>query len=258
MSKYLFVLIAFFFGCKDTPHVSTSYVEANASTGVERAGKTLSSWQLFLKNLPQTKGAILDFNGNPVPDQAKHVAVIDYDVGKRDLQQCADAIMRLRAEYLFGENRSGEIGFHFVSGDFYSWKMYCKGLRPMLKSGKLVFTQSTPSDQDHNSLRRYLDLVYTYANTVSLAKELKATKELAIGTIIIQPGFPGHTCIIIDEKTDLHGRKLFKLAEGFMPAQSIYVLSNPDNKSSPWYALNGGTIRTASYTFDNYQLCSFE
>ncbi len=45
---------------------------------------------------------VLTYTGAPKWRQDVHVAVIDIDVGKRDLQQCADAIMRLRGEWLYG------------------------------------------------------------------------------------------------------------------------------------------------------------
>jgi hypothetical protein len=166
--------------------------------------------------------------------------------------------MRLRAEYLFQQKRFPEIGFHFNNGDYYSWGMYNRGLRPTIKGNKLSYKTFGSSGETHASLRSYLDIVYTYANTVSLAKELKPATKFAIGTVIIQPGFPGHTSIIIDDLKNDKGETLYKLAEGFMPAQSIYVLSNPNNKNDPWYQLNKGTIRTSSFIFDHYLLRRFE
>lgn len=138
---------------------------------------------------------------------------------------------RVRAEYLFAQKRFDEIGFHFCSGQFYTWKMYCNGELPV-SNGNNVYFISTKKlhDHSHTSLRKYIDIVYTYANTISLCKELITTDSLAVDTVIIWPGSPGHCCIIIDEKI-MHGNeKLFKLAEGYITAQSVYVPSNPYNQ----------------------------
>ncbi|MEI6948703.1 DUF4846 domain-containing protein [Paraflavisolibacter sp. H34] len=218
------------------------------------------SWQHFLQHLPAKEGPVLDYSGNPVSNQQKHVAIVPYDVGTKDLQQCADALIRLRAEYLFSAGRYEEIGFHFTSGHLYRWKDYCKGLRPVIRGNSVAFSRlAAPGRQDHPSLRRYLDIVYTYAGTVSLARELQPTRELKTGTVIITPGSPGHCSMIVDEATDGKGKKLFKLVEGFMPAQSIYILKNPATENAPWYALEAGApVETSSYSFHHYKLGRFE
>ncbi len=217
------------------------------------------SWQYFLQHLPVKKGIVIDYTGKPVPDQLKQDGIVQYDVGKADLQQCADALMRIRAEYLFGQKRYSEIGFHFVSGQYYSWDDYCNGLKIFPAGNNVKFVQGSSCSSTHENLRKYLDVVYTYASTISLAKELKKTNDFAIGTVIIHPGSPGHCFIITDEATDASGKKVFKLVEGYSPAQSIYVLSNLEEPGiSPWYHLNPGTIRTASFEFRGYQLGNFE
>ena len=218
-----------------------------------------SSWQHFLQQLPVVDSLVLDYKGRPVPDQDKQAGIIPLDVGKKDLQQCADALMRLRAEFLFRQKRFSEIGFHFTSGHFYSWMNYCKGIRPVPNGNSIRFVNGQPKPQTHESLRHYLDIVYTYAGTISLAKELKPTTDFGVGTVVIQAGSPGHCFIIIDEARTASGEKLFRLAEGYTPAQSIYVLRNEQKVGKdPWHRLERGIIRTASYTFTNYKLGSFE
>ena len=141
----------------------------------------------------------------------------------------------------------------------YTWDQYCEGIKVVPSGNDIKFIKTSPSPYSHESLRKYLDVVYNYASTISLAKELKRANEFAAGTIVIYPGSPSHCFIIIDQATDSNGKKVFKLAEGYFPAQSIYVLSNliePD--ISPWYHLQKSIITTSSYKFIDYELESFE
>jgi hypothetical protein len=220
----------------------------------------LSSWQQFLQKLPTSEAPVLDYRGKKVSDGAKAAATITYDVGSRDLQQCADALMRIRAEYLFEQKRYADIKFHFVSGDLYSFSSYQKGIRPTFKSGKVVMKKTADSSAvTHTSLRKYLDIVYTYASTISLAKELIPATTITVGTVIVSPGSPGHCFMIVDEKTE-KGKKYFKLVEGYTPAQTIYVLKNTLNPSLGfWHELEAGKpIETASYYFGSYKMGRFE
>lgn len=218
-----------------------------------------TSWTYFLQHLPEKEGTILDYKGNKITNQEKHFSIINYDIGNRDLQQCADALMRLRGEYLCAQKRFNEIGFHFVSGQYYRFIDYCKGLKPVTNGNAVRFVTGATSVVTHQSLRKYLDLVYTYASTISLAKELKATNAFEIGTVVIYPGSPGHCFILVDEATADSGEKLFKLVESYTPAQSIYVLRNNAEPSlGYWHKLKKGTIETASYVFTSYHLKKFE
>lgn len=219
------------------------------------------SWPYFLQHLPTEDKPIVDYRGRAISDQEKHVAILTYDVGHTDLQQCADALMRLRAEYLFSRQKFSQIGFHFNSGDYYSWTDYRRGIRPVVTGNRIKFVRaSLPSDSTHASLRAYLDIIFAYANTVSLCKELKNADRLETGTIVIFPGHPGHCMIIADAALADKSDTVYKLVEGYMPAQSIYVLSNPyEPELNPWYHLKQrGDISTASCTFRSYFLRKFE
>jgi len=218
------------------------------------------SWPSFLQHLPTENKPIVDYKGNQIGNQEKHFAILIYDVGNSDLQQCADALIRMRSEYLFSQRKYAQIGFHFNSGIYYSLTDYLRGIRPVFRNGQQILAQTNAaSGLSHTSLRKWLDIVYAYANTVSLCKELKKADGLQTGTVIIFPGNPGHCCIIIDEAiTDKHDT-VYKIAEGYMPAQSIYVLSNPfEPEWNPWYHLGKGEINTASCSFRSYYLRKFE
>jgi hypothetical protein len=248
------------FSCSNVP---ASDIDASHTslpfTPVSSKKYEVNSWQYFLQHLPVVDKPIVDYRGKPVSYQQKHVGIIPYDVGTTDLQQCADALMRLRAEYLFQQKRYDEIGFHFVSGDYYSWNDYCKGLKPVVKGRGIQFINVTSSEKTHQSLRRYLDIVYTYASTISLSKELKPANSFEIGTVVIYAGSPGHCFIIIDKAPNEKGENVYKLAEGYTPAQSIYVLRNlSENGVSVWHTLTKGVIETASYRFESYKLGRFE
>ena len=77
-----------------------------------------NSFTTYLRNLPLLpKGSkVLLYNGKEKANQAAAFAVVDMEIGNRDLQQCADAVIRLRAEYLWKHKRYADIKFNFTSG----------------------------------------------------------------------------------------------------------------------------------------------
>lgn len=262
MKYSLLLLLPLLTNCNTKTNAGDTISSYQKSETVQLTKLTITdraSWAYFLQHLPEKDAPVVDYRGVKVGGQDKHFSVINYDVGTTDLQQCADALMRLRAEYLFAQNRMDEIGFHFVSGQYYRFADYCMGQKPSPKGSSVIFVSAAATDRTHQSLRRYLDLVYKYASTISLAKELKDAGAFEIGTVIIHPGSPGHCFIIVDEAIADDGKKLFKLVEGYTPAQSIYVLRNGAEPTlGYWHKLKKGTIETASYEFTSYQLKKFE
>jgi len=211
----------------------------------------------FLQNLKlkPSGSPILDYKGSPIANQSEHAAVLDIDVGNKDLQQCADAVIRLRAEYLWHHNRHGEIAFHFTSGDLCRWEDYRDGLRPSITGNHVQFSKTATRDGSYANFRKYLNLVFTYAGTISLDKEtrrLGTDETLETGDILITPGSPGHVVIIVGHAKKANGKNIYLLAESYMPAQSIHIVTNPYNSSiSPWYELKPTTdpVTTARFSF---------
>lgn len=93
--------------------------------GYERVEVPRGSFAEYLRNLPlKPHGTkVRYYNGEEKPNDV-YVAVIDIDVGTRDLQQCADAVIRLYSEYLYKNRQYDKIHFNFTNGfraDFKKW-----------------------------------------------------------------------------------------------------------------------------------------
>jgi hypothetical protein len=182
------------------------------------------------------------------------------DVGKRDLQQCADAVMRLRAEYLFRGPCGNEISFRFTSGDPARWHEWQDGLRPNVSGNKVRWKKTANADTGYANFRKYLETVFMYAGSASLAGELKAVADpsrLQAGDVFIQGGFPGHAVLVIDVAQNNAGKRVFLLAQSYMPAQDIHILKSFES-INPWYtAKRTGALRTPEWDFRYTDLMRF-
>ncbi len=99
---------------QNTQHdqIKTRFVPPN---GFVREG--VNDWGDYLRLLPlKPKGSMVHLYEGSIKDNPVHAAVVDIDIGNKDLQQCADAVMRLRAEYLFQANQYDDIHFNFTNG----------------------------------------------------------------------------------------------------------------------------------------------
>ena len=103
-----------------------------------------------------------------------HEAVLDIDVGERDLQQCADAVIRLRAEYLYGRGLYDAIHFNFTNGFKADYATWMQGNRIMVDGNTAYWVQRTGASNDYSSFRNYLDMVFAYAGTLSLSVEMQS------------------------------------------------------------------------------------
>jgi hypothetical protein len=231
--------------------------------GYSRENYDKSSWQYFLQNLnlKPNGSKILDFTGEPIFNQKGHVGIIDYDIGKKDLQQCADAIIRLRAEYLYKQQEYNDIEFKFTSGHNYRWIDYAKGIRPSIDGNKVTFKQNAKTDSSYSSFRNYLDIIFIYAGTISLNRDLEKiprNNNFEIGDIIIKAGSPGHAVLVVDRVRDNQGNYLYLLAEGYTPAQSIHILKSGKSNISPWFKIDKqGSISSKRFYFSNPNIRRF-
>lgn len=203
---------------------------------VEVADGSYAAW---LRGLPLKpgRGEVRLHDGRLKPNQTAHFAVLDIDPGKRDLQQCADAAIRLRAEYLLASG-ADDVCFRFTSGDLASWRKWREGFRPKVAGSKVTWARTAGKDSGYGSFRAFLDQVFLYAGSASLGRDLKAVPidQLEAGDLFLQGGYPGHAVIVLDVARDAQGRTAFLLGQSYMPAQDVHVLRNPaSGDGSAWY-----------------------
>ena len=216
--------------------------------GYERIVVPAHSFAGYLHNLElKPMGSlVLYYDQTPKNTPEVYISVINMEIGTRDLQQCADAVMRLRGEYLFAQQKYNDIHFNFVSdGKPRYFKDYANG------------------DYSYQKFRKYMDYVFSYANTRSLYHEMVPVENIdsiQTGDIFIQTGNPfGHAVIVVDMAIHSStGKKIFLLAQSYMPAQEIQVLINPqDPEISPWYEAKRGALITPEWIFSHTDLRRF-
>lgn len=256
--KYYLTFFLLFFFCnpifgeiRGNPYLwSGRYEQANnipnriePPPGYQRVSLEQTSFQNWLRHLPLKSGhpPVYLHSGELKKNQEAHYAVIDIDTGSEDLQQCADAIIRLRAEYLFWREKYDLIKFNFTSGDEAKFEYWIQGYRPIVIGNFVKWTKRKKPDLSYKAFREYLKIVFIYAGTYSYSKELlpiENISEIEIGDVFIQGGFPGHAVIVVDLSVNPKTKKkVFLLSQSYMPAQDIHILKNPNNKElSPWYS----------------------
>ena len=233
--------------------------------GYERIPVEAGSYGEWLRHLPLKPGRpkVMLHDGSEKWNQEAHHSVIDIDVGKADLQQCADAVMRVRAEYLYANDRYDDIHFNFVSGDKCDWNRWRAGNRIRVSGSNVTWSKTASPSDSYATFKKYLRMVYMYAGTASLTHELTpvaSPKEVEIGDVFIIGGSPGHAVAVVDvaEKTG-GGERMFMIAQSYMPAQDMHVLQNLNDESlSPWYPADfTGTLRTPEWNFEAEDLKRF-
>jgi hypothetical protein len=227
------------------------------------ASGSWGEWLRYLPLRPAGTPARL-YNGTLKTPQAVVAAVVDIDVGQKDLQQCADAIIRLRAEYGFANNPN-QIHFHLSTGYDFWFSDFVAG-HTFRVVNEVVLPASRPAEAPtHAALARYLLPTFGYAGTLSLSRELRPVPLAAVqpGDVLIHGGAPGHAVLVVDvaEHPTTH-QKYLLLAQSYMPAQSMHLLRNGNEaRLGAWFAVPGpeqAEFDTPEWTFARQELGRFE
>lgn len=225
---------------------------------VECGDTAYAGWLLNLA-LKENNSVYL-YNGKLKRDQNVQHSVLNIDVGKKDLIQCADAVIKLRADFLFKNRRYSELNFAATSGDSLDFQKWLKGTRWKEQGSKLISYKSNAAMSNVGTeYNKFMELVFSYCGTWSLSKQLNpvdGTNEIQAGDVFIQGGFPGHAVTVMAVANNPSGEKVFLLSQGYMPAQDIHILKNYSNPElSPWFSAKElYPLYTPQWTFEKGSL----
>ena len=219
-----------------------------------------ASFSKYLRNLRLKNhgGEVKLYNGITKYNTSVHCAVLDQRIGEKDLHQCADAIIRLKADYHYQREEYEQIAFKFTNGHKVAYAKWREGYRISINGNKTKWVKKEEYNNSKECYWQYLEQIFMYAGTYSLEQELKsvALADMQCGDVFIQGAFPGHAVMVIDMIMDtITEKKYFLLGQSYMPAQEFHILNNPgDATISPWYVLKEGELITPEWSFTTDQL----
>lgn len=227
------------------PRGATVETRFNTPKGFKRIPISNTSFGSFLRNHPllPIEAKVKYYDGSTKTNNGVYCSVVDQKISARDLQQCVDAVMRMRGEYLFSQQKYDDIHFNFLSdGKPRYYKDYTNEL------------------ENYNKFLKYMDWIFAFANTESFEKEMikKDLNNIEPGDVFLQvnKGTFGHAVLVMDVAINADGERKFILAQSYMPAQETQILtSNSDD--SPWYSNLNQVIDTPEWTFHATHLMTF-
>ena len=205
----------------DAPATATLSAHYAPPQGYQRVAVGPGSFAAWMRTLPVRldRTQVLSYQG--VPLDRPSAGIIAMDVGSRDLMQCADSIIRLHAEFLWAKGRQSEAAYRFTSGDETRWADWVAGERMHIEGNRVRRTRGAARARKHTSYRRWLDLVFTYAGTMSLARDATSPPmETPVEAGEFYEGAPGHAVIVLDGEVP---RRPASSGQGFMPAEDIHT-----------------------------------
>ncbi|MCR4782588.1 MAG: DUF4846 domain-containing protein [Lachnospiraceae bacterium] len=235
------------------PSGETLETRINTPKGFSRSNAEKGSLTEFIRNYHvEADGTPVHLYTGKAKTSKNHVAVFSMKVGEKDLQQCADSVIRMYAEYFRSVGKDSLISFHFTNGFKCDWDSFRSGKRISVSGNTVTWGKSGPAGNTDEIFEAYLNTVFTYAGTASMNNEVKEISELEVqvGDVFLKGGSPGHVVMVVDT-CEKDGKKAFLLAQGYMPAQQFHVLKNPLHKDDPWYYVDEikYPFYTPEYTF---------
>ncbi len=221
---------------------STLSASIPAPPGYQRVEVEPDSFAAWLRDLPVAAPGtpVVDFRGDQVyPANDDYVqAVVAIDVGKKDLQQSTDVILRLEAEWRWAQGQRNH-AYTSATKDLLPYPAYSEGKRVVAQAGHLFWVkQKQPTKlDDHAAFRDYLDVVFIWANStaVRMQSDTVDPKDVQAGDFFMQRGKGGYSVVILDIAAKPSGERVALLGQSLYPAMSIYVARL--GPATSWFSL---------------------
>ena len=259
MKKLLLLLLFIPLGSIGQNTIETKYTPPE---GYERTYN--DAYSKFLREFPLKENNIVKYyDGGEKYNDNIWDAVFDYDIGKKDLHQCADAVLYMRAKYLYTNGLKDNLNYTFLSGykanylDFITHYYLVKGSKV-----SLALRNNTLVD-NIETFNKWIEKIWMWSNTESIDKYdsfYVEIKDIRPGDFFIEsnPGSIGHAINVVDVAVNkTNNNKIFMLSQSYMPAQETQILINPKN-GSVWYSLDEfRDLVTPEWSFTVTQLKRF-
>lgn len=230
----------------DAPTLGERFAPPQEYTRAEAAEGTFAA---YLRDLPLKPDGTSVAQHDGTVSSAAAAAVVDIDIGTSDRCQLTDALLLLRARFLFDTGRKNDIQFYFSSGFLYDFTTYTTGRRVKINGNDVRWVAKEAAGDTLPDLYNYLGTLYSYSRAASVkANDTKQTGQIVPGAVFTNDG----GAMIADvARNDTTGETLVILVRGGSPASDLYVVKNiqlPD--LSPWISVSaGGGIYLDGVTF---------
>ncbi len=232
--------------------------------GYERVELAEDSYGNYLRNYKLKEYGLPSFLYDGTENtKADKIGVFSQKIADRDIQQCADACMRLYAEYQYARQAYDKISFDFYTTPVFhcDYATWASGKRIKLKDNRFSwYDYKEETDYSYESFQAYLTWIFTYANTDSLQNQLTkvSLSDISVGDMFILTASQnrqingadaryGHVVFIVDMAVNkTTGEKLFLMAQGSTPATETYLLQSDDPNLVAWHRLDENGMFTIS------------
>jgi hypothetical protein len=241
------------------PEGGTIEKRFDAPAGFKRVQCEKGSFEEYLRTFKlKEDGAPVSLYDGSIKKNKVWAAVLDMPILKKDLIQCADAIIKLLAEYLYQVKKFDKIAFTLGSGMKVPFSRFSEGWRVEVRGDKTGWVKKGKKGTGRGIFDEYLEFIYTYCGTASLSADMAKAdiKDIKIGDVFIEGGSPGHVVIVVDLAENAAGEKIMILAQSYMPSQEMHVLKS-FSAISPWYKVEDADLNTPEWKFKKGSLKRF-